>query len=135
MDIQASKMLLLILVENAARILRANYGVDWAEASFIAVIDLLRQEHLLKVEFLQRCEATLSQYRPLGLEEGCVPLELIEFAAFELRWPELADLADERLNKVFGNDRKRAAGDAAVRIEAALRDDWPDVDFYKRYAD
>lgn len=133
MDPEAARILLNILIENAARILRAYFGVDRAEGAFFEVIDLLREERVLKGYFLERVDQTLAQRDKSGLGEGSVPRELIELAAHELRWPEFKELAEKRLHRFFHGDRSLAASDTADSISAAFDDSWEDREFYKRY--
>ena len=134
MDFESSRRLMVILVENAARILRERFGVDRTESVFFEIIDLLRDESALRVPFLAMVEKTLELRDPTGLEEGCIPRELTELVAHELRWPELRQLADARIVRYFGGDRSLAASDISVSIDEAYRNDWEDREFYKRYA-
>lgn len=134
MDTKAAQELLKILVENSARILRANYGVDRAEASLFAVIDLLRERQDMKGEFLMMLQNTLHKRDPCGLGKDDVPRELIELATHELRWPEFRALAEMRIQNVFGGDSMLTNGDVAQGIIKAYDNDWEDREFYGRYS-
>lgn len=133
MDVESSRKLLGILVDNGSRILQAGFGVDRAESSFFDVINLLREDQSLKGDFLARVRTTLERRHPWGAEEGSVPRELIELAAHELRWSEFSELADARLQGVFGGDTVLARSDMVHSIPAALADDWEDREFYRHY--
>jgi hypothetical protein len=119
MDPEYSKILLDILVDNARRILAAHFGVDRAESTFFDIIGLLREDQSvedqpLKAYFLARVRKSLESH-PYGLDEGDVPMELIELTAHELRWPEFKALSQKR------------------RILEAYDDHWRDREFYRRY--
>lgn len=133
MDVESSRKLLEILIDNASRILRAQFGVDRAEATFFDIIELLREEPALREGFLVMVHKTLERRDPSGLGEGDVPRELTELAAHELRWPEFQTLAGERLQRVFRGDAALAINDVAHSIGETYRDDWEDREFYRRY--
>ena len=133
MDTNFAIRLLDVLIENALRILAAGFGVNWAESSFFDVARLLRQEDVLKQHFLERVRATFAMRVPEQLEPGAVPVELIELVAHELRWPELLEIAQERIDNVFGGDATLAVGDIAHRLPEAYDDRWQDREFYQHY--
>ncbi len=133
MHVDSSRKLLVILIDNSSRILQAGFGVDRAESSFFDVIDLLREDHSLKSDFLKAVRTTLERRDPSGLEEGSVPRELIELATHELRWPELGELAGVRLKDLFGGDTALARSDMVHSIPKAYADDWADREFYLHY--
>lgn len=133
MDASFAKKLLDVLIENALRILAAGFGVNWAESSFFDVVRLLRQEEVLKGYFLERVRATFAMPAPGGLSPGTVPIELIELVAHELRWPELLELAQQRISTFFGGDAALAIGDIAHRLSEAYEDKWQDREFYEHY--
>ena len=133
MDAEWSRKLLEILIDNASRILEAKFGVDRAETTFFDIIDLLREDPLLKEDFLARVRTTLERHDSWGMEEGSVPRELIELAAHELRWPEFRELAEGRLQGIFRGDSVLARSDMVHSIPAAFDDDWEDRMFYRRY--
>jgi hypothetical protein len=70
---------------------------------------------------------------PGRLDAGTVPIELIELVAHETRWPELQELAQQRIDKFFGGDATLAVGDVAHRLSEAYDDNWQDRDFYQHY--
>jgi hypothetical protein len=120
MDLEYSKKLIDILIDNASRILNAHFGVDRAESTFIDIIDLLREDQSLedqplKAYFLAKVRKTLEGPDPYGLDEGSVPMELIQLAVHELRWPEFRALSQKR------------------RILEAYDDHWMNREFYRRY--
>jgi hypothetical protein len=125
--------LLTILIDNSSRILLAGFGLGWAEATFFDIIRLLRQEDSLKSNFLSKVRSTFAISSLGGLTNGEVPAELIELVAHELRWPELLELAQQRIHERFGGDMDFAAGDVASRLFEAYKDDWEDREFYRRY--
>jgi hypothetical protein len=133
MDASFSRKLLDLLIENALRILAAGFGVNWAESSFFDIIRLIRQEEILKEHFLERVRATFAMPAPGCLDLGTVPTELIELVAHEFRWPELQQIAQHRINTVFGGDAMLAIGDVAHRLPDAYQDDWQDREFYEHY--
>jgi hypothetical protein len=132
-DIDCAKILIGILIENAARILRAGFGVNTAEHAFFAVIDLVREHPVLKQDLLDRVAITLRQSDPGLLNEGMVPRELIELVAHEMRWDELRELAEQRVRDKFRGDWSFAIGDISRGIVEAQSDSWEDRDFYQRY--
>jgi hypothetical protein len=133
MDASVARKLLDLLIDNALRILTVGFGVNWAESSFFDVVRLLRQEDALKEYFLGRVRATLSMRAPECLDPGTVPVELIELVAHELRWPELLEIAEQRVGKFFHGDRMLAIGDIARRLPEAYEDNWQDREFYEHY--
>ena len=133
MDVASAKKLLDILIENALRILSAGFGVDSAESSFFDIVGLLRREIALKGYFLEKVHTMFSMPDPGRLDAGMVPKEIIELVAHELRWNELRDLADKRIEDYFRGDAARAIGDIAHNIAAAYDDNWADREFYESY--
>ncbi len=133
MDSDDAKRLLDILIENAARILRAGFGVNSAESAFFSVIELMKTMPELKPYFLDHAAHTLGADDPGMLNKGRVPEELLELVAHELRWEEMQDLAEDRIHKRFGGDVNRALGDVSRRIIDANSRTWPDREFYSRY--
>lgn len=132
MDTAAAKQLLEILIENCRRIL-LHFGIGQAESTMFEVIELLRSEPELKVYFLEKVEFTFEERGGWGLEQGCVPRELIELAAHELQWGEFHSIAEKRLYRFFHGDRSLAASDIAIAISDAFRPEWEDRMFYRRY--
>lgn len=133
METSVATKLLDVLIENALRIMTSGFGVNWAESSFFDVVRLLRQEDDLKDYFLKRVGATLALRAPGQLDPGTVPIELIELVAHELRWPELLDLAQQRIVKFFDGDPTLAIGDLADRLPKAYEGNWEDREFYEHY--
>lgn len=134
MDYHHEKRLLEILVGNVARILREGFGVNSAESALFSVVDLLRTgSPELKEHFLGLADATLAISDPGSLEEGIVPIELLELVVHELKWRELQGLAEKRVIEKFGGDLSRALGDVSRRIFDASSTDWLDREFYARY--
>jgi hypothetical protein len=133
MDASFASRLLDILIENALRIMAAGFGVNWAESSFFDVVRLLRQEKMLKGYFLEKVRATFAMPAPGRLDPGMVPIELIELVAHEFRWPELQELAQQRIRMFFGGDAALAIGDIARRLSEAYQDNWQDREFYEQY--
>ncbi|MER9420539.1 hypothetical protein NKI95_32310 [Mesorhizobium sp. M0306] len=126
--------LLLVLIENARRILVAQYGVDRAEPTFFQIIDLLRAEPELRPVFLALVRRTLmKRHDRWGLDEDSVPSELTQLVVHELRWTEFRELAEERLQTVLGGDRALAISDPVRWIADAYEDSWDDREFYRRY--
>ena len=133
MSVDCAKRLLDIQIENASRVITANFGLNQAEAIFFDVIRLLREESELKPYFLKKAADTFAMPDIGYLEVGMVPGELIELIAHELRWPELQELANKRIKDFFRGDRSVAAGDIANSITDAYSDDWQDRMFYRHY--
>jgi hypothetical protein len=133
MELVHARKLLDIQIENARRILGAQFGVNHAEAIFFDIIRLLREDVLLKPYFLEKVEKSFAMPFIEDWNPGAVPRELIELVAHELRWTELLELANKRIQDRFKGDAAFAAGDIASRISLAFRDDWEDRDFYRHY--
>ena len=133
MDEKFGITLLETLIDNSLRILAAGFGVNWAESSFFDVVRLLQQEEFLKKHFLKRVRTTFAMSAPAQLESGAVPIELIELVAHELRWPELLELAQQRIDLIFGGDSVLAISDIAARLPEAYDDSWKDREFYQKY--
>lgn len=133
MDVDCAKILLGVLIENSARILRAGFGVNSAEHAFFAVIDLVSEHPALKPELLERIAIALQQSDPGLLNEGMLPRELIELIAHEMRWEEIHTLAEQRVRDKFHGDWSFAISDIAQHILKAESDDWEDREFYQRY--
>lgn len=134
MDANYANKLLDVLIENASRVLAAGFGVNWAEAQFFEVVRLLRIEASVKSAFLDKVARTFTARSPESLATGMVPVELIELVAHELRWPEILDLAQGRIDKFFGGDPSLAVGDVAQYLSAAYDNNWRDREFYERYS-
>jgi hypothetical protein len=134
MNSEWARKLLDLLVENSLRILRAGFGVNSVESVFFDIIGLLRSHPTLKPYYLERVRATLMLPDPGLLDAGMLPRELIELSAHELQWDELRHLANERIQRVFGNDSALAVGDIAQTVLGAFRSDWPDREFYRHYS-
>jgi hypothetical protein len=134
-DIEQSKKLMDILIENSARILREDFGVNFAENSLFSIIDLLKNQPKLKNHVLGRIATTLRELDPglIDLNEGQVPTELIELIAHETRWAELRTLAEERISSKYNGDWRFARGDITQRILDAMEDNWENRDFYEHY--
>lgn len=133
MDIEYAKVLLGILIENSARILRAGFGVNSAEHAFFAVIDLIRQCAALKYDLLDRIAVTLRQNDAGLLNEGMVPQELIELITHEMNWDELRDLAEQRVHDKFHDNWAFAISDISRKIIDAQSENWDGRKFYERY--
>jgi len=133
MDAECAKNLLDILIENSLRILRAGFGVNWAEATFFNIIDLVRSTPTLKEYFLERVRISLSFRDPGRLEPDGLPRELIELATHELRWIEFQNLANKRIQEFFGGDTSLAMGDIVQAVAEAYDENWRDREFYSRY--
>lgn len=133
MDLEYSRQLLCLLIENSARILRSGFGVDRAEGNFFQIIDLLREEPSLRDFFLELVGKTLEDRDPSGLGGESVPRELSELVAHEMRWPEFMILAQKRIDRYFYGDDLLAVGDVSKGIVLALDDNWPDREFYVHY--
>lgn len=133
MEPAVANTLLDTLIENSLQILRAGFGMNWVESTFFDIILLLRQENALKAPFLEKVRATFAKRDPGSLDVGTVPRELIELVAHELRWRELQELANKRIEQFFGGDTRLAVGDVAHSISKAYDDNWRDREFYQRY--
>lgn len=133
MDIESAKRLMDIMVENASRILRAGFGLNYAGSTLFEVVDLLRSNPSLKDEFLVRVEAAMKSLGAANLDAGALPRELIELVAHEMRWKEILEYAEDRVQARFYGDRSLAIGDIATSIVDAYKDDWPDREFYEHY--
>ena len=133
MDTSYAKELLVILIGNVAKILNKGFGVNHAEPSLFQVLNLLNQESDLKDKFLEMVRFTLFANDPGNNDQGMVPVELIELVAHELRWPELKEIANDRINSKFNADRSLAIGDVSMRIYDAFSDEWEDRVFYTNY--
>lgn len=133
MDLSAAQQLVTIYVDNARRVLRAHFGVDRAESSFFDVIELLREEPNLTPFFIHAVRDSFIQHDPRSLEEWVLPRELVELAAHELRWPEFAEIARERIELLYKGDESLAASDPAMAVLAAYDPAWEDRQFYRRY--
>lgn len=133
MDRSKARELLDILLENSRRILRAGFGLRSVESTFFDVIGLLRDQPELGAHFIVLVRNTLLLPDPGLLDDRMVPRELIELASHELRWSELAELANQRVRDRFGGDLGAARGDVACSMLEAFRDDWPDRIFYRHY--
>ncbi len=134
MEYEGAEILLDIMIENSARILRAGFGVNHAESAFFAVIALLQADTGLKNHFLNRVESALNLRDPGCLDEGVPPQELIELVAHEMRWEELNIIAERRVRNMFDGDWSRAAGDISQHMIEAQNDNWPDREFYEHYS-
>ncbi len=63
-----------------------------------------------------------------------MPSELVELLAHEMKWGEFNDLAEERIQNLFGGDRELAISDLSFHVLEAVRDDWEDRHFYRKYS-
>ncbi len=133
MDISSAKVLLQILIENTNKILDAGFGVDQAEKTLFQIIKMLREKSELKEIFLEKVRRTMNTYDPGVIDPDMVPIELIELATHELRWPEFRKFSEERLLRRFNNDRSHAIGDICMRLNEAYDDNWRDREFYLHY--
>lgn len=136
MDIDRSKALLDIFIENSSKVLRSGFGVNYAEPSFFSVIDFLKEEPALKDYLIPRISSVLRENDPtsVDLKVGKIPVELIELIAHEMRWDELRALANQRIKDKYNGDWSFAPGDISQRIIDALGNKWEDRQFYKRYS-
>lgn len=134
MNIEFARMLFDILVENALRIQRAGFGVNWVESVFFDILDLLRTHPALKGYFLEQVQTTLSLPDPGRLDAGMLPRELVELASHELRWEELRQIANDRIQSIFGGDSTAAVSDVAQAILDAFETNWSGREFYKHYS-
>jgi hypothetical protein len=132
-DIEYAKILLDILIENSARILRAGFGINSVEHVFFEVIELIRKHTELKCNMLKRVEYTLLQNDSGLLNEGMVPQELIELIAHEMQWTELRDLAEKRVQDKFHGDWTFAVSDISRKIIDAQSNNWEGREFYKHF--
>ena len=119
MEKEASCRLLDVLIDNSRRVLDAGFGVNWAESSFFDVISLIRREPHLKPYFLDRVQDTLVNRDAETLSPSTVPPELIELVGHEFRWPELIELAENRVRLFFNGDAQMSVGDVSSRIKKA----------------
>jgi hypothetical protein len=133
MNIRFAETLLNILIENAVRIIEANFGVDRAEPTFFQIVDLVREHPPLKDVLLARIASALRERDAGTLKPDQPPRELIELLVHEFRWPEVRELGERRLNDIFRGDRRLAIGDIYYKLIEAERADWPDREFYARY--
>ncbi|TWF49771.1 hypothetical protein [Neorhizobium alkalisoli] len=118
--------LLDIYIENAVRIFGGGFGCDRAENEMFATVDLLREKESLRPEFLRRVSATLTRADVWETGSGDVPLELVELAIHELRWPEFRQLIELR-RSLFPLDTKH------LSLVGAFDPDWIDREYYQRY--
>jgi len=118
--------LLDIYIENAVRIFRGGFGCDRAENAMFATVELLREEKSLRPEFLRRVGITLTKADVWETGSNGVPLELVELAIHELRWPEFRQLIEVR-RSLFPLDSRH------LSLLAAFDRDWIDRDYYQRY--
>lgn len=133
MDTKFGIRLLDVLVENCSRILAQGFGVNWAESAFFDVVRLLRQNEALKEYFLLKVEATFELRVPNQPSSGAIPFELIELIAHELRWPQILELAQGRVDKFFNDNHALAPNDIALRLSKAYEDNWSGREVYEHY--
>lgn len=133
MDIKYAERLLDIYIQNATKILDSNFGVDCAESTMFEAIDLLRIYSELKPGFLKKVANTFALRTRDAFDYSTMPTDFIELCAHELRWPEFLELAKDRVEDFFHGDISLAAGDIAVSIRDAYRDEWLDRMFYRHY--
>lgn len=134
MDTKFGIRLLDVLVENCSRILAQGFGANWAESAFFDVVRLLRQNETLKEYFLLKVQATFALRTPDQPGAGAVPIELIELVAHELRWPQILELAHERIDTFFNGNSALAANDIELRLTKAYEENWPGRAFYEHYS-
>lgn len=126
MRVENAVKLLDIYIANAWSIFHAGFGCDRAESAMFSAIDLLGEEDGLRAEFLVRAQTTMSTVDGWGTEAGATPLELIELAIHELRWPEFNPLIETR-RSLFPLDIRH------LDLLAAFDRDWTDREYYRRY--
>jgi hypothetical protein len=118
--------LLDIYIENAVRIFDGGFGCDRAENAMFAAVDLLREDESLRPDFLSRVSDTLSKADVWRTDSDTMPLELIELAIHDLRWPEFHQLIKTR-RSLFPLDTKHFS------LTAAFDPDWCGREYYQRY--
>lgn len=121
-------------ISDLSSTLNEGYGIETTEDALFAIVDMIRDDEKLKDQFLKMVENSFKNRNTYGSFEGGVPLELVELATHELKWPEFAILADKRIQNLFGGDESLAIGDASFRVKEAYADDWEDREFFQRYA-
>jgi hypothetical protein len=134
MQIEFSRRLLLLLIENVARLLRNRFGVNHAEGSMFEVVDLLKDAPELKSFYLGVLRKTLMNPDPSGYDDGEVPVELNELICHEMKWSELEALAEFRIESRFGGSRSTAISDVSMDMLRALDPNWENREFYRRYS-
>ncbi|MGH8051122.1 MAG: hypothetical protein ACREPB_10730 [Arenimonas sp.] len=133
MDIEYSKKLLTIYIENAVRILQAGFGVNHAQSTFFSIVKLLKENPELKNYFLEKVSKVMNLNDPGTMDFELPPEELVELVTHEFRWEEMSDLAQQRVDKMYKGDWSFAVGEISQRILDAQKDDWPDREFYSYY--
>ncbi|WP_313200384.1 hypothetical protein [Rhizobium sp.] len=118
--------LLDIYIENAVRIFDGGFGCDRAENAMFAAVDLLREYESLGPDFLSRVRDTLSKADVWRTDSGTMPLELIELAIHDLRWPEFQQLIETR-RSMFPLDTKH------ISLKAAFDPNWCGREYFQRY--
>ena len=125
---------LVSAVSALSNTLNQLHGIETVEDALFDIIDMLRSNPDLKPEFLAMVEQSFTHRDKSGLFDGGVPRELVELATHELRWPEFAILADQRIQTIFGGDNNLSISDVSQSVKAAYADDWEDRDLFERYA-
>lgn len=134
LDLRSAKKLLDILCGNANRIILAGFGIGPAESTFFEVVKLLRSHEDLKPYAIELISSVMAS-RNGGTTKDCrMPSELVELLAHEMKWGEFNDLAEERIQNLFGGDRELAISDLSFHVLEAVRDDWEDRHFYRKYS-
>jgi len=135
MKVESAKTLLDLYIECAARILRAQFGVNAVESLFFDAVDLLRVHPTLKGHILLRIADSFAAPDPGLLDGDMVPRELIELIAHELRWKELRQFSTQRVLNRFRGDWGLAVSDISMTVLEAFSNEWEDRVFYKRYSE
>lgn len=120
-------------ISDLSKTLNEGFGIETTEDALFKIIDMLRSDHDRKAQFLKMVQQSFMNRDPSGLYENGVPRELVELATHELRWPEFANLADNRVHLLFGGDERLAISDVSQGVKRAYADDWEDREFFQRY--
>jgi hypothetical protein len=122
------------MISSISDTMNALHGIETVEPALFEIVDMVRGDQNLKVEFLALVAGSFENPDKSGLFAGGVPRELVELATHELKWPEFAVLADKRIQDIFGGDESLAMSDVSQSVKAAYADDWEDRDLFERYA-
>lgn len=139
MELEAAKKYLNILFNHIFDLLFINkLGVNHAEHVFIRILELLQDDPQLKDWFIE-----LVRYNLLMDEQDMTRLQrrpnwfvdpdLILFIAHATKWKEFEKIAEERKSKLHTLKTLNNAREFADELMNALRDDWEDRDFYKKF--